>query len=70
LKKCGSRGRGKVSMNTKGAGLGIYETVKALNSLIVNVERGKSSEVIGLIKLNPSVAELRKRRCSLHFFQR
>jgi hypothetical protein len=48
--------------------LGLYYIFESLNSFIVNVAKGKRTEMIGLIDLCGSYREFSKRTRSLHLF--
>jgi anti-sigma regulatory factor (Ser/Thr protein kinase) len=52
LARCFRRDEEQISDGPGGAGLGIYLTYNLTDHLIVNIERGKATEFIGVVSLN------------------
>jgi hypothetical protein len=53
----------------KGAGLGLFLVFKSLDKMVINVARGRETEVIALLDHRSSLGELKRRKHSFHFFQ-
>ncbi len=53
----------------RGAGLGLFLSLKACGSLVVNVSPGRSTEVIALFHRAKSLGEATKMGHSFHYFQ-
>ena len=58
LTKAASRGRDKVSMSTRGAGIGLATVYSSCNHLVFNLEPGKRTQAIALIDVRYRPAEL------------
>jgi len=70
LERCFAKGEDQIREDTGGAGLGLYKIFKSLNMFVVNIEKGVSTEVIGLIDLRISMREFKKRIRSFHIFNK
>jgi anti-sigma regulatory factor (Ser/Thr protein kinase)/CheY-like chemotaxis protein len=68
LAKAGSRQPEKVSMDTRGAGIGLATVYGTCNHLVFNLEPGVRTEVIALIDVRFRPAELTNAVCSFGVF--
>jgi hypothetical protein len=68
LAKAGGRNPEKVSMATRGAGIGLATVYGTCNHLVFNLEPGKRTEVIALIDVRFRPAELTNAVCSFGVF--
>jgi hypothetical protein len=68
LAKAGSRVPEKVSMDTRGAGIGLATVYGTCNHLVFNLEPGVRTEVIALIDVRFRPAELTNAVCSFGVF--
>lgn len=68
LIKASTRARDKVSMRTRGAGIGLATVYNSCNHLVFNVEPGKRTQVIALIDVRFRPAELGNTVCSFGIF--
>jgi hypothetical protein len=69
LVKCFSRGADQVNHAEGGAGLGLYMAYLAASTLVINVDAGHRTEVIGLLNLNLAPRDLRGRSRSFQYFR-
>jgi CheY-like chemotaxis protein len=68
LSKAGGRAPEKVSMETRGAGIGLATVYGTCNHLVFNLDPGKRAEVIALIDVRFRPAELTNAVCSFGVF--
>jgi CheY-like chemotaxis protein len=68
LAKAGGRGPQKVSMQTRGAGIGLATVYGTCNHLVFNLQPGSRTEVIALIDVRFRPAELTNAVCSFGVF--
>jgi hypothetical protein len=68
LTKASSRSRDKVSMTTRGAGIGLATVYGSCNHLVFNLEPGKRTQVIALIDVRFRPTELGSTVCSFGIF--
>lgn len=64
----GVRGHAMASEAYPGAGIGLYVCLRTLNQLVVNVNPGLSTEMIGLLDVATVFAEHRRKRRSFNIF--
>jgi hypothetical protein len=69
LTKATSRVRDKVSMSTRGAGIGLATVYGSCNHLVFNLEPGKRTQVIALIDVRFRPTELGNTVCSFGIFK-
>ncbi len=63
-------GDSQIDQKVGGAGLGLYLLFSSLNSLVLNVHRGRQTEVIGLIDIRGSFRAALAAPKALHVFER
>ncbi|HSI05243.1 MAG: hypothetical protein ACAI38_03275 [Myxococcota bacterium] len=68
LRKCFLQGENQIDTKDGGAGLGLYYIFQSLNHFIINVARGKRTELIGLMDISGSFKDFAQRTKSLHLF--
>ncbi|HUS31866.1 MAG TPA: hypothetical protein VMZ53_25370 [Kofleriaceae bacterium] len=69
LTKASSRSRDKVSMTTRGAGIGLATVYGSCNHLVFNLDPGKRTQVIALIDVRFRPIELGNTVCSFGIFK-
>src|SRR5213075_1170337 len=69
LTKASSRTRDKVSMNTRGAGIGLATVYGSCNHLVFNLDPGIRTQVIALIDVRFRPTELGNTVCSFGIFK-
>jgi len=69
LTKASNRVRDKVSMTTRGAGIGLATVYGSCNHLVFNLEPGKRTQVIALIDVRFRPTELGNTVCSFGIFK-
>lgn len=70
LHKCFQASDGQIDEEPGGAGLGLYRIYRSLSSLVINLEPGRRTEMIGLIDVGRSGRMRRRSVRSFHFFVR
>lgn len=68
LAKCFRGGEGQVDRKAGGAGLGLFFAFKNLSHFVVNIGRGKRTEMIGLIDAHTSYRTFARRSKSFNVF--
>lgn len=68
LRKCLEMGPNQIDTKEGGAGLGLYHVFESINSLVVNIEANRRTEMIGLLDISGSYRDFAARSKSLHFF--
>lgn len=64
------RGEDQIDDKAGGAGLGLFLLFESLGSMILDVHRGRRTEVMGLIDIRGSVRDARRTPKSLNLFER
>jgi hypothetical protein len=68
LAKCLRAGADQIDDKAGGAGLGLFTCFEALSHFVINLARGRATEMIGLIHLSASFREFARRSKSLNVF--
>lgn len=68
LAKCLRAGSDQIDEKPGGAGLGLFTCFEALSHFVINLARGRATEMIGLIHLTSSFREFARRSKSLNVF--
>lgn len=68
LAKCLRRDSDQVDTKEGGAGLGLYHVFDALSHFIINLERGRRTEVVGLIDVRGNYRDFGRRPKSFNIF--
>ena len=68
LAKCFRRGEDQVDRKDGGAGLGLYYIFEALSNFVVNVAKGRRTEMIGLMDIRGSYRDFAARSKSFNIF--
>lgn len=68
LSKCFAKGEDQIDAKPGGAGLGLYMIFESLTHLIINMEPGKRTEMIGLIDIRGSFRDFQRANKSFNIF--
>jgi hypothetical protein len=68
LRKCFMRGDDQIDKKQGGAGLGLYYIFESLNQFIINVQRKKRTEMIGIMDISGSYRDFAEQPKSLNIF--
>lgn len=68
LLKCFRRGPDQIDSKAGGAGLGLYMAYLAVSTFVINVQRNKRTEVIGLLNMHLSQRDMQERARSFQYF--
>ncbi len=70
LSRCLRKGNNQISYEKGGAGIGLYQVFEGVSHFIVNLERHRRTEVIGLIDIRGSYRDFVRRGKSFNIFVR
>ena len=68
LRRCFARGPDQIEEKAGGAGMGLYFIVESLNKVVINIQPGKGTEMIGLIDISGSFRDYAGQGKSFHIF--
>ncbi len=68
LKKCFMQDSRQVDTKEGGAGVGFYMIFQSLSQLVINIEPGKATEIIGLIDIRTSYRDTKTKSKSFNIF--
>lgn len=68
LKKCFTQDENQIDSKAGGAGVGFYMIFQFISQLVINIDEGKCTEIIGLIDIRPLYRESKRRTKSLNIF--
>jgi hypothetical protein len=66
--KCYRRGADQVDQKPGGAGLGLYQILESLSHFVVNIQRGKKTEMIGILKAHATYRDFATQHKSFNVF--
>lgn len=70
LGSCFRKSTDKISWSNQGAGLGLYQSLQRLSHLVVNLEPGSQTEMIGLISIQDCYADFASEGRAFNLFVR
>lgn len=70
LRKCFLQDEYQIDTKQGGAGVGFYMIFQSISQLVINIEEGKKTEMIGLIDIRPMYKDSKKRTKSFNIFVR
>lgn len=70
LRKCFLHDEHQIDAKQGGAGVGFYMIFQSISQLVINIEEGKKTEMIGLIDIRPMYKDSKKRTKSFNIFVR
>ncbi len=68
LMRCFAKGDDQISKAEGGAGLGLYMSYLSMSTFVINCNKGKRTEVVGLLNLRMSPRDMAGRPRSFHYF--
>ena len=69
LSRCSQKGTPQIVQTSGGAGLGLYSVFESLSHLVVNIDRGVRTEVIGLLDIRGTYKDFVSQGKSLNIFE-
>ncbi|MBF0431522.1 MAG: response regulator [Fibrobacteria bacterium] len=68
FEKCHAKGEDQINQGLGGAGLGLYKMFKSVSTLIINLAKGKRTELILFFDLNKPIGQYLKMEKTFHIF--